>query len=240
MIRVENLTRNFGNIKAVKGISFELQKGEILGFIGPNGAGKSTTMRMITGYLTPSSGKVYIDGLDMANNEAAAKKLIGYLPESAPMYGEMTVEGFLNFSAEIRKMSRKEKKQAVQKVIELCFLENVRYQVINTLSKGYKQRTCFAQAIIHNPPLVILDEPTDGLDPNQKRKMRQVIQDFGKDKAVIFSTHILEEVELICSRVILIDQGIKKIDESKEEFMQKSASLHETFYQLTNGGGQNA
>lgn len=240
MIRVENLSRSFGSFKAVKEISFTVEKGDILGFIGPNGAGKSTTMRMITGYLTPSSGQVFIDDLELSKNEALAKSKIGYLPESAPMYSEMTVESFLKFAADIRGLKGKAKKEAVDKVLELCFLEDRRHQIISTLSKGYKQRACFAQAIIHNPPVLILDEPTDGLDPNQKRKMREIIRDFGKDKAVIFSTHILEEVELICTRVILIDQGVKKIDESKDEFIKKSDSLHETFYNLTTGDQANA
>ena len=236
MIRVENLCRNFGSIKAVKGISFELKEGEILGLIGPNGAGKSTTIRMITGYLTPSEGQVFIDDLLLSDNEALAKSHIGYLPERAPMYGEMTVEAFLDFAADIRGFSKKERKAAVARVLEECFLEHVRYQRLDTLSKGYRQRTCFAQAIIHNPSVVILDEPTDGLDPNQKREIRKIIKSIGEKRSVIFSTHILEEVEHICDRVILIDKGEVKVDEAKEEFMARSEKLHESFYELTNYG----
>ena len=236
MIRVENLCRNFGPIKAVKGISFELKEGEILGLIGPNGAGKSTTIRMITGYLTPSEGKVYIDDLLLNENEALAKSHIGYLPERAPMYGEMTVEAFLDFAADIRGFSKKERKEAVERVLKECFLEHVRYQRLDTLSKGYRQRTCFAQAIIHNPSVVILDEPTDGLDPNQKREIRKIIKSIGEKRSVIFSTHILEEVEHICDRVILIDKGEVKVDEPKAEFMGRSEKLHESFYELTNYG----
>ena len=235
MIKVENLCRNFGEIKAVKNISFNIEKGDILGFIGPNGAGKSTTMRMITGYLTPSSGSVEIAGKLLADNESACKENIGYLPESAPMYGDMTVLNFLKFCCEIRGVSGSARKKAVEKVLDDCFLHSVKHQLINTLSKGYRQRTCFAQSILHDPPILILDEPTDGLDPNQKYEIRKIIRNFGKDKAIILSTHILEEVESLCTRVILIAQGEKKADESLEEFKARGESLAETFRQLTTG-----
>ena len=235
MIKVENLCRNFGEIKAVKNISFSVKKGEILGFIGPNGAGKSTTMRMITGYLSPSSGLVEIEGLSLAENESHCKKMIGYLPESAPMYGDMTVAAFLDFCCDIRGMKRRDRRDAVAKVIKDCFLEKVKYQTINTLSKGFRQRTCFAQSILHNPPILILDEPTDGLDPNQKYEIRKVIRNFGKDKIIILSTHILEEVESLCSRVILISQGEIKADESLADFKGRGKLLSDTFRELTVG-----
>jgi ABC-2 type transport system ATP-binding protein len=235
MIKVENLCRNFGEIKAVKNISFNVKKGEILGFIGPNGAGKSTTMRMITGYLTPSSGTVEIEGKRLVENETFCKQMIGYLPESAPMYADMTVISFLKFCCDIRGLSKKERKEATARVIKDCFLEKVKYQVIGTLSKGFRQRTCFAQSILHDPPILILDEPTDGLDPNQKFEIRKVIRNFGKDKVIILSTHILEEVESLCSRVVLISKGEIKADEPIDEFLKRGDSLSKTFRELTLG-----
>lgn len=207
MIRVDNLVKNFGPKRAVNGISFSVERGEVLGFLGPNGAGKSTTMRMVTGFVPPTSGKITVGGHDIVDNPIPAKKLIGYLPENAPAYTDMTVYGFLNFAAEIRGFSGDEKKKAVHRVVEMCFLEAVLHQSIETLSKGYLHRTCFAQSIIHDPEVLILDEPTDGLDPNQKFEVRNLIRRMGEKKAIIFSTHILEEVEAVCSRAIIIDRG---------------------------------
>ena len=207
MIKVENLTKAFGPKLAVNDVSFSVERGEVLGFLGPNGAGKSTTMRMVTGFIPPTSGKITVGGHDVVQNPIHAKRLIGYLPENAPGYADMTVQGFLNFAAELRGLRGDAKKRGVNRAVELCFLENVLYQTIDTLSKGYKHRTCLAQSLIHDPEVLILDEPTDGLDPNQKHEVRNLIKRMGTNKVIIFSTHILEEVEAACSRVIIIDRG---------------------------------
>lgn len=207
MIKVENLSKAFGSKLAVNDLSFTVERGEVLGFLGPNGAGKSTTMRMVTGFIPPTAGKISVGGFDMLDNPIPGKRLIGYLPENAPGYADMTVRGFLNFSAELRGIRGVARKKAVDHAVELCFLENVLHQTIETLSKGYKHRTCLAQSLIHDPDILVLDEPTDGLDPNQKHEVRNLIKRMGQNKAIIFSTHILEEVEAVCSRVIIIDRG---------------------------------
>ena len=207
MIKVENLSKAFGPKLAVNDVSFTVERGEVLGFLGPNGAGKSTSMRMITGFIPPTSGKVTVGGYDMLQDPIPAKRLIGYLPENAPGYADMTVHGFLSFAAELRGIHGAARKQAISRAVELCFLENVLYQTIDTLSKGYKHRTCLAQSLIHDPAILVMDEPTDGLDPNQKHEVRNLIKSMGANKAIIFSTHILEEVEATCSRVIIIDRG---------------------------------
>lgn len=207
MITVENLVKEFGTKRAVDGVSFEVKPGEVLGFLGPNGAGKSTTMRIITGFMPATSGRVTVGGHDIVEDPIAAKRLMGYLPESAPSYSDMTVHGFLNWAAEMRGLSGGARQDAVQRVTNLCFLENVLHQSVDTLSKGYRHRTCLAQSLIHDPQILILDEPTDGLDPNQKFEVRQLIRRMGEKKVIIFSTHILEEVEACCSRAIIIDRG---------------------------------
>ena len=207
MIKVKNLKKAFGPKVAVNGVSFTVEKGEVLGFLGPNGAGKSTTMRMITGFIPPTDGEVAIGGHNIADEPLAAKRLIGYLPENAPSYADMSVLGFLNFAAELRGLSGDARRKAVDRVVEMCFLEAVLHQSVETLSKGFRHRTCFAQSIIHDPEVLILDEPTDGLDPNQKHEVRTLIRRMGEKKAIIFSTHILEEVEAVCSRAIIIDRG---------------------------------
>ena len=207
MIKIENLVKSFGAKRAVDGISFSVEKGEVLGFLGPNGAGKSTTMRMITGFMPPSSGRVSIGGYDVGESPREAKRLIGYLPENAASYPDMTVRGFLGFAAELRGLRGESRTKAVRRVIELCFLDAVTEQTIDTLSKGYKHRACLAQALIHDPQVLIMDEPTDGLDPNQKHEVRNLIRELGKSKAIIFSTHILEEVDAACTRAIIIDRG---------------------------------
>lgn len=207
MITVEMLTKSFGPKLAVDNISFSVERGEVLGFLGPNGAGKSTSMRMITGFLTPTSGKVFVCGFDVVDQPLKSRSRIGYLPENAPMYSDMTVGGFLNFCAELRGLSGSPKKEAIDRAVQRCFLQPVLCQSVDTLSKGYRHRTCLAQALIHDPEVLILDEPTDGLDPNQKHEIRSLIREMGRDKAIIFSTHILEEVEAACTRAIIIDRG---------------------------------
>jgi ABC-2 type transport system ATP-binding protein len=208
MIRVENLVKAFGAKRAVNDVSFAVERGEVLGFLGPNGAGKSTTMRIITGFYPPTAGRVTVGGFDVTEDPIPAKRLIGYLPENAPGYADMSVHGFLSFAADLRGLTGDAKKRAVHKAVETCFLEGVLYQTIDTLSKGYKHRTCLAQSIIHDPDVLILDEPTDGLDPNQKHEVRGLIKRMGTSKAIVFSTHILEEVEAACTRVIIIDRGV--------------------------------
>lgn len=222
MIKVQNLAKVFGGKHAVDGVTFSVERGEVLGFLGPNGAGKSTTMRMITGFFPPSSGSVSVGGFDIVESPIAAKRLIGYLPENAPAYTDMTVYGFLNFAAEIRGLRSDAKKKAVNRVVEMCFLESVLHQSVETLSKGYRHRTCFAQSIIHDPDVLVLDEPTDGLDPNQKHEVRGLIRRMGEKKAIIFSTHILEEVDAVCSRAIIIDRGKIVANGTPEDLRKRS------------------
>ncbi|HEY2124507.1 MAG TPA: ATP-binding cassette domain-containing protein [Chthoniobacterales bacterium] len=235
MIKVRNLKKLFGAKTAVNGVSFAVEKGEVLGFLGPNGAGKSTTMRMITGFIPPSAGEVSVGGFNMLENPLPAKRLIGYLPENAPSYADMSVLGFLGFAAELRGLRGEAKKRAIDRVAELCFLEPVLHQSIETLSKGYRHRTCFAQAIIHDPEVLILDEPTDGLDPNQKHEVRTLIRKMGQTKAIIFSTHILEEVDAACSRAIIIDRGQIVANGTPEELRQRSEHAGAVTVRLLDG-----
>ena len=236
MIQVQNLRKVFGSKVAVDNVSFSVEKGQVLGFLGPNGAGKSTSMRMVTGYFRPTSGTIKIGGVDMLEEPELAKRSIGYLPENAPLYSDMTVASFLGFCAEMRGVTGAAKGKAVDRVLELCFLENVRNQSVDTLSKGYRHRTCFAQSIIHDPEVLILDEPTDGLDPNQKHEVRGLIKRMGETKAIIFSTHILEEVEAACSRAIIIDRG-KVVADGTPEQLKKLVpgvnTLDEVFRAIT-------
>jgi ABC-2 type transport system ATP-binding protein len=207
MISVEKLTKHFGPKVAVDDVSFSVEKGEVLGFLGPNGAGKSTSMRMITGYLPPTVGKISVCGFDIVERPLQGKAKIGYLPENAPLYSDMSVLGFLGFCAELRGLFGSAKSKAIDRVVGLCFLDRVLHQSVDTLSKGYRHRTCLAQALIHDPEVLVMDEPTDGLDPNQKHEVRMLIREMGNTKAIIFSTHILEEVEAACTRALIIDQG---------------------------------
>ncbi len=235
MIEVENLTRRFGAKKAVDDVSFSVSKGEVLGFLGPNGAGKSTTMRMITGFLAPTSGRVRVCGFSIADQPLEVKRRIGYLPESAPSWPDMNVLGFLEFAARVRGLQGKAERDAIRRVVSQCHLENVLGQGIETLSKGFRQRTCLAQALIHDPEVLILDEPTDGLDPNQKYEMRALIRDMARSRAVLFSTHILEEVDEVCTRAIVIDRGRVVADGSPAELRARvpSGRLDDFFRSVT-------
>ena len=233
MIEVSHLVKYFGRRPAVRDVSFNVPSGAVLGFLGPNGAGKTTTMRMITGYLSPTSGTVRVGGVDVQEHPVATRKMIGYLPENVPLYGEMTVESFLNFIAEIRGFRGRARNERVQAVLAQCFLEPVRHQAIETLSKGYRQRTGFAQAILHDPPVLILDEPTEGLDPNQKHVVRRMISHMGRDKVIIVSTHILEEVEAMCSRVLIISKGELAADSTPAELKQRSEYVNAVRLEMT-------
>ena len=224
MIEVENLTKQFGSKCAVDNLTFTVKKGEVLGFLGPNGAGKSTTMRMITGFLPPTSGDARVCGISVIDNPKQAKTKVGYLPELAPLYHDMTVIGFLKFCASIRGLKGTANKDAVEHAIETCVLSSVTRQSIDTLSKGYRHRTCLAQALLHDPEVLILDEPTDGLDPNQKHEVRQLIKRLGQTKAILFSTHILEEVEAACTRAVIVDRGKIVADGTPAELVAQSGS----------------
>jgi ABC-2 type transport system ATP-binding protein len=236
MIEVKGLVKTYGSNRAVDDVSFRVVRGEILGFLGPNGAGKSTTMKMLTGFIRPDAGTATVDGIDVATDPVGVKRKLGYLPESAPAYPEMTVGEFLGFIAEVRGFrTRESRRAAVDHAISLTNLASVRKQTIETLSKGYKQRVGFAQALLHNPPVLVLDEPTDGLDPNQKNEVRALIKSMAAEKAVILSTHILEEVEAICTRVIIISRGRIVADETPTQLQARrpGARLDEIFRTLT-------
>jgi len=207
MIQTEGLTRRYGALLAVDDLSFEVRPGEVLGFLGPNGAGKSTTMRMLAGFVTPTAGRARICGHDVSDQPIAAKRCLGYLPEGAPLYGEMSVGGFLKFIATLRELSPGRKRARLDYVIQRLQLENVLSQSIETLSKGFRRRVGLAQAILADPPVLILDEPTDGLDPNQKAEVRGLIGEMSRDKLIVISTHILEEVEAVCTRAMIIARG---------------------------------
>ena len=235
MIDIKNLSKSFGPFRAVDNISFSVQRGEVLGFLGPNGAGKSTTMKMITGFLTPTSGSVAVCGHDVATAPIAAKQKLGYLPEGAPAYPDMTPAAFLDFIADVRGLSGDAKRTRLAEVIGLVHLEGVLHQRIETLSKGFKRRVGLAQAIIHDPEVLVLDEPTDGLDPNQKHEVRTLIRRMSKDKAIVLSTHILEEVEAVCTRAIIIARGRVLFDGTPSD-LAKEGPLDEVFRRITTGG----
>jgi len=237
MLQVNGLKKSFGPFEAVKGVSFTADKGEVLGFLGPNGAGKSTTMRMITGFLPPSAGTAVVNGHDIISDPVEAKRQIGYLPENAPSYDSMTVTDFLMFVSEIRGFRGSERRERVESAIGKCRLEGVRRQTIDTLSKGYRQRVCFAQAILHDPPILIMDEPTDGLDPNQKHIVREMIRRMAPEKTIIISTHILEEVDAVCTRAIIISNGTIVANGTPQSLRGKSPSgrLDDVFRMLTLG-----
>ncbi len=222
MIEINNLTKNFDQFTAIDDLNFTVKEGEVLGFLGPNGAGKSTTMKLITGFLSASHGSIRIDGFDIRENPIEAKVLMGYLPEGAPSYGDMTTLEFLRFIAEVRGYRGEEAAQRVQQVLDDVELNSVSQQTIETLSKGFKRRVGLAQAIMHDPKVLILDEPTDGLDPNQKHHVRELIKNLARDKIVIISTHILEEVTAVCSRAIIISKGKIVADGTPAELEARS------------------
>ena len=240
MIQVQHLIKLFGNFRAVDDISFEVKKGEVLGFLGPNGAGKSTTMRMLTGFFPPGSGTAVINGFDIIKQSLEARRQIGYLPENAPVYPDMTVEGYLKFIAEVRGFTGSELKKKFERAVEICSLEKVLPQTVDTLSKGYKQRVCFAQAILPDPPVLILDEPTDGLDPNQKFEVRRMISDMAENKCIILSTHILEEVDAVCTRAIIIANGKIVANGSPSELRRKSSLYEAVTLSLDNVSAEEA
>jgi ABC-2 type transport system ATP-binding protein len=222
MISVKNLTKYFNNFKAVDNVSFEVNAGDIVGFLGPNGAGKSTTMKMLTGFLPATEGEIYYDDLTIDRHAKAIQQKIGYLPEGAPAYNDMTVWQFLNFIADVRQLKGTTRKTALFEVIQKVELDRVLDQPIENLSKGYKRRVGLAQAIIHDPEILILDEPTDGLDPNQKHQVRELIKALSKDKIVIISTHILEEVSAVCNRAIIIAEGQLRFDDTPMALQMRS------------------
>jgi ABC-2 type transport system ATP-binding protein len=217
MIEIRGLVKHFGPLKAVDGVSFDVAQGEVLGFLGPNGAGKSTTMKMVTGFLAPTAGSVRVASHDVGTNPVAAKAALGYLPEGAPAYPDMTPLAFLHFIGEIRGLSGVALENRVAEVVRRVHLEGVLRQPIDTLSKGFKRRVGLAQAILHDPKVLIMDEPTDGLDPNQKHEVRTLIREMGRTKAIVLSTHILEEVEAVCTRAIIITHGRIVFDGKPEE-----------------------
>ncbi len=234
MISVKELRRNFGSIVAVNGASFNVEKGEVLGFLGPNGAGKSTLMKMLACFLRPDSGSATICGYDILKNPVEVRKSIGYLAENVPLYNEMTVGDFLNFVCDARNIKGRDRKQALDRIVPICSIESVYHQSIETLSKGYKRRVGLAQTLIHDPEVLILDEPTDGLDPNQKHEVRELINNMSKDKCIIVSTHILEEVEAVCSRAIIIARGEILVDSTPEKLKEEhQCGLDEIFRKIT-------
>ncbi|MDB2414283.1 ABC transporter ATP-binding protein [Rickettsiales bacterium] len=233
LVKIEEVSRSFGDILAVNNISLSVKKGEVLGFLGPNGAGKSTTMRMITGYISPTSGKISVCDRDICEDRINAQKHIGYLPEGGPLYEDMTPASFLSFVADVRKLDNQLKKARIEYVVENLHLSKVWYQNIDTLSKGYKRRVALAQAILHDPDVLILDEPTDGLDPNQKYEVQNLISSMSANKSIIISTHILDEVEALCSRAIIIDNGKIVASGTPKQLVGKSKNLTESFRKIT-------
>jgi len=239
MIRAEGLSKRYGEVVAVDGVSFEVEKGEIVGFLGPNGAGKTTSMRMLTGFLPPTEGSAEIAGHDIFQDPIAARRCVGYLPDSPPLYPEMTVSSYLDFVARIKDVPRARRRESLDRALERCGLTGVHRRVIGTLSKGFRQRVGLAQAIIHDPPVLILDEPTVGLDPLQIREIRGLIADLAapakgaEQQTVVLSTHILAEVEAICRRVILINAGRKAVDAPLAELTRGGRTLEEIFSRET-------
>ena len=235
MIEVQHLSKKYGPFTAVDDVSFRAESGEILGFLGPNGAGKTTTMRMLAGFISPTAGKASICGHDVETDSLAAKSCLGSLPEGAPLYGEMSVSSFLSFIADLRRLEGARRKERLDYVITRLQLQSVLVQGIDTLSKGFRRRVGLAQAVIHDPPVMILDEPTDGLDPNQKHEVRGLIDEIGRDKIIVISTHILEEVDAVCTRAIIIAKGRVVADATPQELKARAESgrLEDVFRTIT-------
>jgi ABC-2 type transport system ATP-binding protein len=233
MIEAEGLSKFYGPFAAARDISFKVNEGELVAFLGPNGAGKSTTMKMLTGYLAPSEGVARIAGHDMFEDRIAGSRHLGYLPENGPLYPEMTPVGMLDFFAEARGMDTKRKKERIEAVIDLCDLSSVVHKAISKLSKGFKQRVGMAQALLHEPDVLILDEPTAGLDPNQIREVRKTMRKLRETKTILLSTHILQEVEAMADRVVMINDGRKVFDGTVEELKNVKGDLDEAFHKLT-------
>jgi len=234
MIKIEELRRSFGPVVAVDGVSFEVERGQVLGFLGPNGAGKSTVMRILACFLRPDSGTASVCGHDILQEAVKVREKIGYLAENVPAYNEMTVGSFLDFVCDSRQIFGKARKIALDRIVPMCSVESVYHQTIETLSKGYKRRVGLAQALIHDPEVLILDEPTDGLDPNQKHEVRGLINKMAKEKCIIVSTHILEEVEAVCTRTIIISRGRILVDSTPEKLKEEhGCSLDEVFRKIT-------
>ena len=234
MIEVQHLRRCFGPVVAVDDISFTAEKGDVLGFLGPNGAGKSTAMKMLACFLAPDGGTAKVCGHDIRTEPLGVRRVLGYLAENAPAYSEMTVAGFLGFVCDARQITGKNRKQALDRIVSMCSIESVYHQTIETLSKGYRRRVGLAQALIHDPQVLILDEPTDGLDPNQKHDVRQLINQMAPDKCIIISTHILEEVEQVCNRTIIIARGKILVDSTPAKLTKEhGCNLNEVFRKIT-------
>jgi ABC-2 type transport system ATP-binding protein len=233
LVRVEDLRKHYGPIRAVDGISFAVHRGDVLGFLGPNGAGKTTAMKLITGFLEADAGSIEVAGLDVTVHPLEARRRVGYLPENAPAYGEMTVDGFLRFVAEARAVT--DGPARIDRVVEATGLRPVRHQTVDTLSKGFKRRVGLAQAMVHDPEILILDEPTDGLDPNQKLLIQDLIANLSKDRCVILSTHILDEVEKVCNRALIMSQGRILVDSTPAELMAGGDRLDDVFRAVTKG-----
>jgi len=234
MIEVKGLRKAFGPIVAVDGVSFSVGKGDVLGFLGPNGAGKTTTMKMLSCFLPPDSGTASVAGHDIIKDPVSVRRQLGYLAENAPGYDEMTPLSFLNFVCETRGMGRRARRDAVDKIADLCALAGVMHQTVGTLSKGFRRRLGLAQALVHDPPVLILDEPTDGLDPNQKHEVRRLIKRLAAEKCITISTHILEEVEAVCNRIIIINKGRILEDTTPKELCDRVAgTLDRAFRKLT-------
>ena len=233
MIEAKELSKYYGSFKAVENMSFSIPKGQVVAFLGPNGAGKSTTMKLLTGFISASNGEAHIAGYDMATDRLKAAEVLGYLPENGPLYPDMTPRESLSFTAEIRGLKGERLASAIDRVVKICDLNEVYDKAIGKLSKGYRQRVGMAQALIHDPEVLIMDEPTSGLDPNQIRTVRDTIKELGKNKTILLSTHILQEVEAMCDRVLFINEGRLIFDGTVEEFKKKNENLDDIFYALT-------